>query len=76
MTYNKSSAANGLKVTAQVEVKEVASIDALAPVNTPVGVRPTTGGGLPYSVEVAFTDGTKEAVQHCVGPYFGHAGGK
>lgn len=26
----------------------------------PVGVRPTTGGGLPYSVEVAFTDGTKK----------------
>lgn len=60
VTYNESSAANGLKVTAQVEVKEVASIDALVPVNTPVGVRPTTGGGLPYSVEVAFTDGTKK----------------
>lgn len=60
VTYNESSAANGLKVTAQVEVKEVASIDALAPVNTPVGVRPTTGGGLPYGVEVAFTDGTKK----------------
>ena len=60
VTYNESPAANGLKVTAQVEVKEVASIDALAPVNTPVGVRPTTGGGLPYSVEVAFTDGTKK----------------
>lgn len=60
VTYNESSAANGLKVTAQVEIKEVASIDALAPVNTPVGVRPTTGGGLPYSVEVAFTDGTKK----------------
>ena len=60
VTYNESSAANGLKVTAQVEVKEVASIDTLAPVNTPVGVRPTTGGGLPYSVEVAFTDGTKK----------------
>lgn len=60
VTYNESSAANGLKVTAQVEVNEVASIDALAPVNTPVGVRPTTGGGLPYSVEVAFTDGTKK----------------
>lgn len=60
VTYTESSAANGLKVTAQVEVKEVASIDALAPVNTPVGVRPTTGGGLPYSVEVAFTDGTKK----------------
>lgn len=60
VTYNESSAANGLKVTAQVEVKEVASIDALAPVNTPVGVRPTTGGGLPYSIEVAFTDSTKK----------------
>lgn len=60
VTYNESSAANGLKVTAQVEVKEVASIDALAPVNTPVGVRPTAGGGLPYSVEVTFTDGTKK----------------
>ncbi|MEE0629115.1 MAG: Ig-like domain-containing protein [Collinsella sp.] len=60
VTYNESSVANGLKVTAQVEVKEVASIDALALVNTPVGVRPTTGGGLPYSVEVAFTDGTKK----------------
>lgn len=60
VTYNESSAANGLKVTAQVEVKEVASIDALAPVNTPVGVRPTTGGGLPDNVEVTFTDGTKK----------------
>lgn len=60
VTYNESSVANGLKVTAQVEVKEVASIDALAPVNTPVGVRPTTGGGLSYSVEVTFTDGTKK----------------
>lgn len=60
VTYNESSAANGLKVTAQVEVKEVASIEALAPVNTPVGVRPTTGGSLPYSVEVTFTDGTKK----------------
>lgn len=55
-----ASVANGLKVTAQVEVKEVASIDALAPVNTPVGVRPTTGGGLPGNVEVTFTDGTKK----------------
>lgn len=63
VTYNESSAANGLKVTAQVEVKEVASIDALAPVNTPVGVRPTTGGGLPGGVLVTFTDGTK---QQCV----------
>lgn len=63
VTYNESSAANGLKVTAQVEVKEVASIDALAPVNTPVGVRPTTGSGLPGGVLVTFTDGTK---QQCV----------
>ncbi len=60
LTSYDASAANGLKVTARVEVKEVASIDALAPVNTPVGVRPTAGGGLPYSVEVAFTDGTKK----------------
>lgn len=60
LTSYDTSAVNGLKVTAQVEVKEVASIDALAPVNTPVGVRPTTGGGLPYSVEVTFTDGTKK----------------
>ncbi len=59
MSYN-APAVNGLKVTAQVEVKEVASIDALAPVNTPVGVRPTTGGGLPGNVEVTFTDGTKK----------------
>lgn len=55
-----TSAVNGLKVTAQVEVKKVASIDALAPVNTPVGVRPTTGGGLPGNAEVTFTDGTKK----------------
>lgn len=60
VTYNESSTANGLKVTAQVEVKEVASIDALAPVNTPVGVRPTTGSGLPGGVLVTFTDGTKK----------------
>lgn len=60
LTSYDASPVNGLKATAQVEVKEVASIDALAPVNTPVGVRPTTGGGLPYSVEVAFTDGTKK----------------
>lgn len=59
MSYD-TSAVNGLKVTAQVEVKEVASIDALTPVNTPVGVRPTTGGGLPGNVEVTFTDGTKK----------------
>lgn len=63
VTYNESSAANGLKVTAQVEVKEVAYIDSLAPVNTPVGVRPTTGSGLPGGVLVTFTDGTK---QQCV----------
>lgn len=55
-----TSAVNGLNVTAQVEVKKVASIDALAPVNTPVGVRPTTGGGLPGNAEVTFTDGTKK----------------
>lgn len=60
VTYNESSAANGLKVTAQVEVREVASIDPLAPVNTPVGVRPTTGSGLPGGVLVTFTDGTKK----------------
>ena len=60
LTSYGAPAVNGLKVTAQVEVKEVASIDALAPVNTPVGVRPTTGGGLPGSVEVTFTDGTKK----------------
>lgn len=60
LTSYNAPAVNGLKVTAQVEVKEVASIDALTPVNTPVGVRPTTGGGLPSSVEVAFTDGTKK----------------
>lgn len=50
-------------MTAQVEVKEVAYIDSLAPVNTPVGVRPTTGSGLPGGVLVTFTDGTK---QQCV----------
>lgn len=47
-------------MTAQVEVREVASIDPLAPVNTPVGVRPTTGSGLPGGVLVTFTDGTKK----------------
>lgn len=55
-----ASPVNGLKVTAQVEVREVASIDPLAPVNTPVGVRPTTGSGLPGGVLVTFTDGTKK----------------
>lgn len=60
LTSYDASPVNGLKVTAQVEVKEVASIDSLAPVNTPVGVRPTTGGGLPGGVLVTFTDGTKK----------------
>ena len=55
-----ASPVNGLKVTAQVEVREVASIDPLAPVNTPVGVRPTRGSGLPGGVLVTFTDGTKK----------------
>lgn len=55
-----ASPVNGLKVTAQVEVREVASIDPLAPVNTPVGVRPTTGSGLPGGVLVTFTDGIKK----------------
>lgn len=55
-----ASPVNGLKVTAQVEVREVASIDPLAPVNTPVGVRPTTGSCLPGGVLVTFTDGTKK----------------
>lgn len=55
-----ASPVNGLKVTAQVEVREVASIDPFAPVNTPVGVRPTTGSGLPGGVLVTFTDGTKK----------------
>lgn len=63
LTSYDASPVNGLKVTAQVEVKEVASIDSLAPVNTPVGVRPTTGSGLPGGVLVTFTDGTK---QQCV----------
>lgn len=63
LTSYDASPVNGLKVTAQVEVKEVAYIDALAPVNTPVGVRPTTGSGLPGGVLVTFTDGTK---QQCV----------
>lgn len=63
LTSYDASPINGLKVAAQVEVKEVASIDSLAPVNTPVGVRPTTGSGLPGGVLVTFTDGTK---QQCV----------
>ena len=60
LTSYDASPVNGLKVTAQVEVKEVAYIDSLAPVNTPVGVRPTTGSGLPGGVLVTFTDGTKQ----------------
>ena len=60
LTSYDASPVNGLKVTAQVEVKEVASIDSLAPVNTPIGVRPTTGSGLPGGVLVTFTDGTKK----------------
>lgn len=51
----------GLKVKAKVVVKEVASIAQVAPIDTPVGIRPTTGssaGSLPYSVEVTFTDGS------------------
>ena len=51
----------GLKVKAKVVVKEVASIAHVAPIDTPVGIRPTTGssaGSLPYSVEVTFTDGS------------------
>lgn len=63
LTSYDASPVNGLEVTAQVEVKEVACIDSLAPVNTPVGVRPTTGSGLPGGVLVTFTDGTK---QQCV----------
>ena len=51
----------GLKVKAKVVVKEVASIAQLAPIDTPVGIRPTTGSNatsLPYSVKVTFTDGS------------------
>ena len=51
----------GLKVKAKVIVKEVASIAQLAPIDTPVGIRPTTGSNatsLPYSVKVTFTDGS------------------
>ena len=55
------SSVNGLKVNAKVIVKEVASIQKIAPVSTPVGVRPTSGGGLRSNVMVTFTDGTKES---------------
>ena len=51
----------GLEVKATVVVKEVASIAQVAPIDTPVGIRPTTGssaGSLPYSVKVTFTDGS------------------
>lgn len=51
----------GLKVKAKVVVKEIASIAQLAPIDTPVGIRPTTGSNatsLPYSVKVTFTDGS------------------
>lgn len=51
----------GLEVKATVVVKKVASIAQVAPIDTPVGIRPTTGssaGSLPYSVEVTFTDGS------------------
>lgn len=51
----------GLKVKAKVVVKEVASIAQVAPIDTPVGIRPTTGssaGSLPYTVKVTFTDGS------------------
>lgn len=51
----------GLKVKATVVVKEVASIAQVAPIDTPVGIRPTTGssaGSLPYTVKVTFTDGS------------------
>lgn len=56
---DSSSSVDGLKVTAKVIVKEVASIEKIAPVSTPVSVRPTSGSGLPTSVMVTFTDGTK-----------------
>mgnify|MGYP004709296733 CR=1 FL=1 len=55
------SSVDGLKVTAKVTVKEVASIEKIAPVSTPVSVRPTSGSGLPTSVMVTFTDGTKKS---------------
>ena len=51
----------GLEVKATVVVKEVASIAQVAPIDTPVGIRPTTGssaGSLPYTVKVTFTDGS------------------
>lgn len=51
----------GLTVKATVVVKEVASIAQVAPIDTPVGIRPTTGssaGSLPYTVKVTFTDGS------------------
>lgn len=51
----------GLEVKAKVVVKEVASIAHVAPIDTPVGIRPTTGssaGSLPYTVQVTFTDGS------------------
>lgn len=51
----------GLEVKAKVVVKEVASIAQVAPIDTPVGIRPTTGssaGSLPYTVKVTFTDGS------------------
>lgn len=51
----------GLEVKATVVVKEVASIAQVAPIDTPVGIRPTTGssaGSLPYTVQVTFTDGS------------------
>lgn len=51
----------GLTVKAKVVVKEVASIAQVAPIDTPVGIRPTTGssaGSLPYTVKVTFTDGS------------------
>lgn len=51
----------GLEVKAKVVVKEVASIAQVAPIDTPVGIRPTTGssaGSLPYTVQVTFTDGS------------------
>lgn len=57
---NSASSVNGLKVSAKVLVKEVASIEKIAPVNTPVNVRPTAESGLPGIVVVTFTDGTKQ----------------
>lgn len=57
---NSATSVNGLKVSAKVLVKEVASIEKIAPVNTPVNVRPTAESGLPGIVMVTFTDGTKQ----------------